>query len=74
MSEKGPKIGLKVGSRVRSTWGAFPRSGVITGKVGDRWRVRFAEQNLIRICGAGEIEPAVDNINATQPRTERAIP
>jgi hypothetical protein len=70
MSEKGPKIGLKVGSRVVSTWGAYPREGVIVGtRGGGKFRVRFARTNLVRLCGDGELELAAET--ATQHQPER---
>ncbi len=54
------RAGLKAGTRVRVSWGAFPREGTILARSGDKWKVHFAVQNLIRFCGAKELEIADD--------------
>lgn len=56
MSAKHPTIGLRIGSRVRVGWGAFPREGTVLARSGDKWKVHFPAQNLIRLCGEKELE------------------
>jgi hypothetical protein len=54
------RAGLQAGSRVRATWGSYPREGTILARSGDKWKVHFPAQNLTRLCGANELEIADD--------------
>lgn len=50
-----PMNGLKVGAKVQSTWGAWPREGIVLARSGDKWKVHFPTQNLTRLCGTSEL-------------------